>query len=211
MADEIGLQRLGLLDQGNSAQAGLQGLTVQGDADGQRAHGCQPIEIDRRQLPQAIELLEASGCDPWALVATTDAVLAAYAETRVPPELAETLREAQGAAMSGLQRVAEASRSLDASLPQMVESARAKVDFQFARLHEGLVGKVRTGLDRAHPGWRRLRYMLLPGDKLQERRLASLEPIARRGHGVVTDLVALATEHALRTSAGQHEHYLLEA
>lgn len=161
--------------------------------------------------PQAIELLEASGCDPWALVATTDAVLAAYAETRVPPELAETLREAQGAAMSGLQRVAEASRSLDASLPQMVESARAKVDFQFARLHEGLVGKVRTGLDRAHPGWRRLRYMLLPGDKLQERRLASLEPIARRGHGVVTDLVALATEHALRTSAGQHEHYLLEA
>ncbi|MEO5988781.1 MAG: bacillithiol biosynthesis BshC [Candidatus Eisenbacteria bacterium] len=161
--------------------------------------------------PQAIELLDASGCDPWALVATTDAVLAAHAETLVPPDVAETLRGAQSAAMSGLQRVAESSRSLDASLPQMVESARAKVDFQFARLHEGLIAKVRSGLDRAHPGWRRLRYVLLPGDKLQERRLASLEPIARRGPVVAAELVELATEHALRTSAGQHEHHLLEA
>lgn len=160
---------------------------------------------------QAIELLEMSACDPWTLVATTDAVIATYAEGHVPLEVAETLRAAQEAAMSGLARVAESSRSLDASLPQMVESARAKVDFQFARLHEGLNGKVRGRLDREHPGWRRLRYVLLPGDKLQERRLASLEPIARRGISVVADLVELATEHALASAKGVHEHHLLEA
>jgi hypothetical protein len=57
VANEIRLQRLGLLHQGDSAQAGLQSLPIQGDADGQRAHGCQPIEIERRQLTQAIELL----------------------------------------------------------------------------------------------------------------------------------------------------------
>lgn len=160
---------------------------------------------------QAVELLEASGCDAWRLVATTDAVLATFAESHVPAEVAETLRLAQQAAMDGLSRVAESSRALDASLPQMVESARGKVDFQFARLHEGLVSKVRGRLDREHPGWRRLRYVLLPGDKLQERRLASLEPIARCGLDVIADLVELAGEHALRTSTGVHEHHLLEA
>src|SRR6185295_850370 len=103
-----------------------------------------------------------------------------------------------------------ASRELDASLPQMVESARGKVDYQFARLHEGLTGKVRSRLDKEHPTWRRLRYVLLPGDKLQERRLASLEPIARSGAGVVTALCELAAEHARSSARGVHEHYVLE-
>jgi len=53
--------------------------------------------------------------------------------------------------------------------------------------------------------------VLLPGDKLQERRIASLEPIARLGAGVVAELCELASEHAARTAAGVHEHYLLEA
>ena len=70
---------------------------------------------------------------------------------------------------------------MDASLPQLVESARAKVDYQFQRLLEGLAGKVRHRLEREHPEWPRLRHYLLPGDRLQERRLASLEVVAYRG------------------------------
>ena len=69
----------------------------------------------------------------------------------------------------------------------------------------------RGRLDHEQPLWRRLRYVLLPGDKLQERRLASLEPIARLGPGVVADLCELSVEHAARTAAGVHEHHLLEA
>jgi hypothetical protein len=56
-----------------------------------------------------------------------------------------------------------------------------------------------------------LRYVLFPGDKLQERRIASLEPIARLGAGVVTELCEHAVEHAAKSAEGTHEHWLLEA
>lgn len=126
--------------------------------------------------PEALALIEASGADPWRVVADTDAVLAELAAKRVPAELEGELLNAKAAALDGLTRFADASRALDASLPQMVESARGKVEYQFARLHEGLIGKVRARFDKEHPVWRRLRYSLSPGGKLQERRVASLEP-----------------------------------
>ena len=160
--------------------------------------------------PEAVELLEAAGADPWQVVAATDTVLAKHAGTRIPAALEGELTRARQAALEGLARFGEASRALDASLPQMVESARGKVDFQFERLHEGLTGKARARLDRDHPAWRRLRYLLLPGDKLQERRVASLEPIARRGAGVTAELCDLAAEHARRSAQGVHEHAVLE-
>ena len=160
--------------------------------------------------PEALELIEAAGAEPWSVVSGADAAIAAVAERHVPADLARLLADARAAALEGLARFAQGSRALDASLPQMVESARGKVDYQFARLHEGLAGKARARLDREHPAWRRMRYVLLPGDKLQERRLASLEPVARRGAGVVDDVGELAAEHAARAAEGVHEHYLLE-
>ena len=45
----------------------------------------------------------------------------------------------------------------------MVDSARGKLDFQYARLREGLVGKVQQKLERQHPEWLRLRYYLHAG------------------------------------------------
>ena len=103
-----------------------------------------------------------------------------------------------------------AAAQVDASLPQMVASARAKVDYQFARLEEGLVGKVRHRLEREHPEWARVRYVLLPGDRLQERRLASLEPVARRGVEVVGELCDLAADAARELESGRHAHVLAE-
>ena len=160
---------------------------------------------------EACALLAASGADAWRVVAQTDAVVAELAAKHVPADLEGELTLARQSALAGLERFAAASRALDPSLPQMVDSARGKVDFQFARLHEGLIGKVKSRLDKDHPAWRRLRYVLLPGEKLQERRLASLDPVARRGTAVVGDLCVLAAEHARRTAEGVHEHYLLEA
>ena len=161
--------------------------------------------------PEAVELAEAAGAEPWEVVTGADAVIARVAEKRLPAELEGELTRARTAALEGLARFGEASRSLDASLPQMVESARGKVEYQFARLHEGLVGKARSRIDREHPAWKRLRYVLLPGDKLQERRLAALEPVARRGAGVVSEVCDAAAEHAARSAAGVNEHWLLEA
>jgi len=159
---------------------------------------------------EALALIDACDAEPWSVVANADAALARLAERNVPHDLAKLLADARDSALGGLARFAEASRSLDGSLPQMVESARGKVDYQFARLHEGLSGKARARLDRDHPAWRRLRYVLMPGDRLQERRLASLEPVVRRGASVIADVVELAAEHAGRAASGVHEHYLLE-
>jgi uncharacterized protein YllA (UPF0747 family) len=159
----------------------------------------------------AVALAEAAGGDAWEVVTRTDAVLARIAETRVPTELQQALAAARATVDQSLARLADAARAFDSSLPQMIESARGKMDFQVSRLAEGVLGKARGQLDREHPLWRRLRYVLLPGDKLQERRLAALEPVARLGLGVVAELCELATEHAARTANGVHEHHLLEA
>jgi hypothetical protein len=99
---------------------------------------------------------------------------------------------------------------VDASLPQLVESARAKVDYQFARLHEGITGKVRHQIERRNPEWLRVRYYLMPGDRLQERRLASLEVVAYRGAAVAGEISDLAAEHAARVARGVHEHLVVE-
>ena len=161
--------------------------------------------------PAAVELADAAGGDAWEMVKHTDGVLARVAETHVPGAVQRALAEARTAVDQSLARLAEEARSFDASLPQMVESARGKMDFQVSRLAEGVLGKARGRLDREQPLWRRLRYVLLPGDRLQERRLASLDVVARRGADVVRGLCELATEHAEGTARGLHEHYLLEA
>jgi uncharacterized protein YllA (UPF0747 family) len=160
--------------------------------------------------PPAVALLEAAGGDPWDVVIASDALLKRLAESRVPPELAATLERVRREGAAGLERVSELSRTLDASLPQMVESARAKVDYQFARLVEGTVGKARHRLEREHPEWARVRYHLAPGDKLQERRLSSFEPVAYRGAAVAAEIATLAEEHAATLEGGHLTHLLLE-
>ncbi len=158
----------------------------------------------------AASLLEASGAAPWEVIAGTDAVLRRVAAQSMPPEVGAALDRARAAAGEGLTRFAESSRQVDASLPQMVESARGKVDYQFARLEEGLLAKVRHRLERQHPDWLRLRYYLMPGDRLQERRIASLEVVARRGRAAVGELCELAAEHARRVAEGTLEHLVLD-
>ncbi len=160
---------------------------------------------------EACALIDAAHCSGWEAVTHTDAVIARVAETRVPQSLHEAIAHARASVDQSLARLADESRALDASLPQMIESARGKMDFQVSRLAEGVLGKARGKLDREQPLWRRLRYVVYPGDKLQERRLASLEPIARLGAGVVRELCEHAVEHAAKSAEGLHEHWLLEA
>jgi len=86
--------------------------------------------------PAALALLEASGADPWEVVAATDVVLKQHAERLVPAELRDQLAAIRAELTERLERFATSSTRVDASLPQMVESARGKVDYQFARLLE---------------------------------------------------------------------------
>jgi len=69
---------------------------------------------------------------------------------------------------------------------------------------------VRHQLERQHPEWLRVRYYLMPGDRLQERRIASLDVVARRGTAAVGELCELAAEHARRLAGGTLEHLVLD-
>ena len=160
--------------------------------------------------PAAMTLLEASESEPWELIAASDGVLRRLAEQHVPSEVRAALDRARTEAMDSLQRFAGLSARVDPSLPQLVESARGKVEYQFTRMLEGLTGKARNRLEREHPDWVRLRYYLSPGDRLQERRLASLEPIAYRGRETPAELCELAQEHAAALEEGQCRHYVVE-
>ena len=172
---------------------------------------CPVLRLSVTWLPAAgVELMEAAQASAEELVFAADALLKRYAESQTPTAVRADLERAQSQVNEGLARLAESSRRVDPSFPQVVESARGKVDFQFARLREGLAGKIRHQLERQHPEWVRLRYYLQPGDKLQERRLATLEPIARRGLVTVGELCRLAAEHARRLADGVHEHLVVE-
>ncbi len=160
--------------------------------------------------PAAVALIDAAKADPWEVVADADSVLRRLAESRVPADLRREIESVRAATFSGLDRVAESSKRLDPSLPQLVESVRAKLDYQLGRLSDGMVSKSRHRLEREHPAWARLRYYLAPGDKLQERRIAALEPLAHRGPSVAAELCELATEHARELEQGHHSHHLLE-
>jgi uncharacterized protein YllA (UPF0747 family) len=172
---------------------------------------CPVPRLAATWLPAAASaLIEASGASPWEVISSADAVLRRVAVSKTPPEVVAALERARAQVAEGLTRFGEISRQVDASLPQMVESARGKVDYQFARLEEGLAAKVRHRLERQHPEWLRLRYYLMPGDKLQERRIASLDVVARRGTAVVGELCELAAEHARRLAGGTLEHLVLD-
>lgn len=160
--------------------------------------------------PAAGALLEASSAAVEELVFETDAVLRRHAESRVPPAVREALERGRAEARTMLDRIAEAAPAVDASLVQMVESARGKVDYQFERLREGVAAKMRHRIERQHPEWARLRAYLYPGDRMQERRLASLEPVARFGAGIVPELCRLSVEHARRVADGVMEQLVLE-
>jgi uncharacterized protein YllA (UPF0747 family) len=172
---------------------------------------CPVPRLTATWLPEAArELAAASGASAWDVVIGADRVVREHADRSVPPALRGELESARAGTFAALERFSGLSTQLDSSLPQLVESVRGKVDFQFARLAETLTGKVKHRLERQHPQWSRLRYFLLPGDKLQERRLCSMEPVAHRGADVVDALCDLAAAQARRLAERVHEHLLLE-
>jgi uncharacterized protein YllA (UPF0747 family) len=160
--------------------------------------------------PAAVELLEASGADAWELVTGADQVLKGMAERQVPSDVRGELERARSESLAALERFGASAQRVDPSLPQMVDSARGKVDYQFARLLDGVTGKVRHRLERQHPEWLRLRYYLMPGDRLQERRIASLDVVVHRGVAAVRELCDLAEEQARSLIDGVHTHLVLE-
>jgi hypothetical protein len=134
-------------------------------------------------------------------------VLRRLVELEVPDDVRDTLERIRAQANDGLRGFADRSRVLDASLPQLVESARGKVDYQYARLLDGLVGKSRHKLERRRPEWTHLRGYLLPGDR----------PWSGGSHPSMWPIVEPKSleigapgVRSARTARGEHAHLILE-
>lgn len=95
-------------------------------------------------------------------------------------------------------------KSLDQSLVQLVDSVGRKADFQLKRLGDQAVAKLRTRSSRsALLG--RIRDVVFPKGRLQERGLSSLWPLAYRTD-FLEDLLRLAALHRERLLEGSGSH-----
>lgn len=161
-------------------------------------------------LPSAARtLVREHGLDAWELVRDTDRSLRELSSRLLPESVRAELERLREQSNQGLTAFAEPARTIDASLPQLVESVRSKIDFQYGRLLEALVAKVRARFDRAHPAVGRLRHALLPNGRPQERRLAWLDVVARGGAGVLATGLEIARAHAERAATSGPVHYLI--
>jgi uncharacterized protein YllA (UPF0747 family) len=161
-------------------------------------------------LPEsAVQLITERGVDAWSLVREPDTTLRQVYAGMVPEEARATLDRLRTATDEKLEEFAATAKEIDGSLPQLIDSARGKVDYQFRRVSDGLVSKVRSRFDRGHPQVGRLRQALLPQDRPQERRLAWLDIVARGGSAVLEQASALAEQHVQETLNGDNEHHLI--
>jgi len=156
----------------------------------------------------ALALVRDYDVTAWDLVRDTDLAIRSVVNRLVPAFVRDELERLRREANEGLTRFAEPARAVDASLPQLVESVRAKVDFQYGRLLEALVTKRKAAFDRAHPAAARLRHALLPQGRPQERRLGWLDLVAHEGAEAVASAHDAAALHVEQAFAGEVAHYL---
>lgn len=157
----------------------------------------------------AMNLVREFDVSPWELVKDTDKTIKDLVSRMVPAPVRSEFERLRKEANEGLNRFAEPAATVDASLPQLVESVRSKIDFQYGRLLEALVTKRKAGFERAHPAAGRLRHALMPQGRAQERRETWLDLLAHEGPEFTNALSDLATLHVEQSFAGDPAHYLV--
>jgi uncharacterized protein YllA (UPF0747 family) len=157
----------------------------------------------------AASLVREFDVHAWDLVREPDQTIRAIVSRLVPALVRNEFERLRREANEGLRKFAEPASTVDASLPQLVESVRSKVDFQYGRLIEALVTKRKAAFERAHPAAGRLRHALLPQGKAQERRIAWLDLCAHEGPEFASAMADLAALHVEQAFAGDASHYLV--
>jgi uncharacterized protein YllA (UPF0747 family) len=158
---------------------------------------------------QAMKLAREFDVPLWDLVRDTDGTMRDLVSRLVPAPVKNELERLRREANEGLNRFGGPASTVDASLPQLVESVRSKIDFQYGRLLEGVVSKRKSAFERAHPAAARLRHALLPQGRAQERRIAWLDLVAHVGPGLGEAMADLAALHVEQCFAGDPAHYLV--
>jgi len=161
-------------------------------------------------LPEAaLKLAREFDVPLWDLVRDTDGAMRDLVSRLVPAPVRNELERLRREANDGLRRFADPSSTVDASLPQLVESVRSKIDFQYGRLLEGVVSKRKSAFERAHPAAARLRHALLPQGRAQERRITWMDVAAHEGPGFTEAMADLAVLHVEQCFAADPAHYLV--
>jgi uncharacterized protein YllA (UPF0747 family) len=161
-------------------------------------------------LPQAaMSLVREFDLSPWELVKETDKTIKDLVSRMVPAPVRHEFERLRREANEGLRHFADPAATVDTSLPQLVESVRSKVDFQYGRLLEALVTKRKAAFERAHPAQGRLRHALMPQGRAQERRVTWLDLLAHEGPDFASAMADLATLHVEQSFAGDPAHYLV--
>ncbi len=93
------------------------------------------------------------------------------------PEVEQELVRMRLRLREGIEGIVPGLWEIDKSLPQLVESAAGKSDYQFERMLEGVRGKRRQQLLRREPTLSALSDWVVPRDRKQERVLSALMPI----------------------------------
>lgn len=173
----------------------------------------RPILVDRLSAtlwpPEAARLAGAIESGPGEILADPAAALRRWDERQFPSDLAEAF----AAARVGLETVFEDLRApagrLDASLSQVIDSAREKARFQVERLEEAAMKKVRQRREVSSPRFRNLPEFLAPRRRPQERELAALAFDLELGGGARAALERLAAGHVERLLTGRRRHDLV--
>lgn len=145
---------------------------------------------------------EELAAENWRSLRDPDGWIDALAAERAPRELADGLAAVRRELRARLEGLAPAAAAFDASLGQLLESARGKADFQLGRVEEGVHDKARRLLLRREPALAQWRAFVRPKDGEQERALNLLAPLLLEGAGAMEALRAAAREHAVRFFEG---------
>lgn len=121
-------------------------------------------------------------------VADPRAFVASAAEARRPDSLRELLDQTRSRVSDELENLGSSASEFDKNLEQVVESARGKIDYQFARIAEESVKKARKQLSAENPALMGLEELVLPKQKPQERVLSWWAPLATDGIDTVESL-----------------------
>jgi bacillithiol biosynthesis cysteine-adding enzyme BshC len=130
----------------------------------------EPVAIDLARGTEGGTLADGVA----ALLADPVEALRRWFEGRMPAGLAGRIAAARAGLSGAFEALREPSRELDASLVQILDSAREKALFQFERFPEGAYKKVRQREEAARPGLAGLAEFLKPRTRLQERELSAL-------------------------------------
>jgi hypothetical protein len=171
-----------------------------------------PVIADRLSITllprEALEVARDLGLRPQDLLADPADALRRWYERQTPPDLDHALNQGRGSIVTAYEVIRESSKTLDASLPQMVDSALEKSLFQLDRLREGVFKKLKHRRELASPRYRHLPDFLAPRRRPQEREIGALALPLLLG-GAAREAVSVAARlHVDGMAEGQRSHFL---